>query len=97
MNYYFKGNLEGMARRPCCWHEHKGNFYTPDLARRESLLDAQDAVAMNLGDGKEADCKTNRPDNQTNPALFAAPHGLCADVRTRAISVSNDHPGLQAC
>jgi hypothetical protein len=34
-----------------------------------------------LGDGKEADGKTNRPENQTNPALFAAPHFLTVDSK----------------
>jgi hypothetical protein len=31
-------------------------------------------AAIALGDGKEADCETNRPHDQTDPALFAAPH-----------------------
>ena len=75
----------------------KGYVYIPDLASGVTILEGEDNVASHLGDGKEADGMTNRPESQTNPALFAAPHGLCADVRTRAISVSNDHPGLQAC
>jgi hypothetical protein len=44
-------------------------------------LDADDKLAAHLGDGKEADDKTNRPANQTNPALFAAPHALTVDSK----------------
>ena len=40
----------------------------------------QDALA-HLGDGREADGKTNKPDNKTNPALFATPHAMCVDSR----------------
>jgi hypothetical protein len=43
------------------------------LASRVPILAADDLLAAQLGDGKEADCTTNRPLGQTNPALFAAP------------------------
>jgi len=56
--------------------QHKNNLYVPDLASRVTTLDADDGLAAHLGDGKEADGKTNQPENQTNPALFAAPHAL---------------------
>ncbi len=49
-----------------------------NLASREPFLAADDLLAAQLGDGKEANGRTNRPVNQTNPALFAAPHfGVC--------------------
>ena len=50
--------------------------YISDLARRAMVPNAEDNLAAQLGDGKETDGKTNRPDNQTNPALFAAPHAF---------------------
>jgi hypothetical protein len=59
--------------------EHKSFLYIPDLASRVTILDADDNLAAQLGDGKETDGKTNRPDSQTNPALFAAPHSLSVD------------------
>ena len=34
-----------------------------------------------LGDGREADGKTSKGDNRTNPMLFCAPHALCVDSR----------------
>jgi len=76
-----KRNLEGIVRNPCCFYQHKGHLFIPDLAARVTILDADDNVAIHLGDGKETDGKTNRPDNQTNPALFAAPHALTVDSK----------------
>jgi peptidylamidoglycolate lyase len=76
-----KRNLAGMVRNPCCFYEHKGFLYIPDLASRVTILDADDNLAAQLGDGKETDGKTNRPDSQTNPALFAAPHALSVDSK----------------
>lgn len=76
-----KRNLTGMVRNPCCFYQHQSSLFIPDLASRVTILDADDGVAAQLGDGKEADGKTNRPDNQTNPALFAAPHALTVDSK----------------
>jgi hypothetical protein len=45
-----------------------------------TILDADDKLVTHLGDGKEADGKkTNKPDNKSNPALFATPHAMCVD------------------
>jgi hypothetical protein len=69
----FKRSLKGEVRNPCCFYQYKGQLFIPDLASRVTVLDADDHVAAQLGDGKGA------PDNATNPALFAAPHALCVD------------------
>jgi hypothetical protein len=50
----------------------------PGRGSRRDFLVSAGAVSSQgdiceLGDGKETDGKTNRPDCQTNPALFAAP------------------------
>jgi hypothetical protein len=68
-------------RNPCCFHEHKTLLYFPDLASRVTILNAEDSLAAQLGDGRETDCKTNRPGNQTNPALFAEPHSFGACLK----------------
>ncbi len=68
-------------RTPCCLHEHKGLLHIPDLASRVTIPNAEDNLAAQLGDGRETDCKTNRPYNQTNPALFAAPHSFSAQFK----------------
>jgi hypothetical protein len=76
-----KRNLVGTVRHPCCFYQHKENLYIPDLASRVTILDPKDQLVTHLGDGKQADGKTNKPDNQTNPALFAAPHAMCVDSK----------------
>lgn len=78
----YKRTVAGdFVRNPCCFYQHGRQLYIPDLASMVAILDAQDRPLAILGDGKEADGKTNKPDNQTNPALFAAPHAMCVDSR----------------
>lgn len=74
-----KRTLKGDVRNPCCFYQHKGNLFIPDLAARVTVIDAHDKVVAQLGDGREADGKTNKADNKTNPALFAAPHAMAVD------------------
>ncbi len=78
---YKRTVLDGGVRNPCCFYQHKGHLYIPDLAARVTIIDAADKLVAHLGDGLEADGKTKKADNQTNPALFAAPHALCVDSR----------------
>lgn len=75
----YKRTLQGDVRNPCCFYQFKDHLYIPDLASRVTILDAEGKLAAQLGDGKEADGKTDKHDNKTNPALFAAPHALCLD------------------
>jgi hypothetical protein len=49
------------------------------LASRVTILDAADGLVTHLGDGKESNGLTNKPNNQTDPSLFAAPHSMCVD------------------
>lgn len=75
----YKRTLAGDVRNPCCFYQHKEHLYIPDLASRVTIFDADDKLVAHLGDGREADGKTNRPDNATNPMLFGRPHALCLD------------------
>jgi len=68
-------------RNPCCFYEHQGKFYVPDLASRVTILDADGNLLAHLGDGKGADGKDGKPDNKKEPAMFAAPHAMCVDSR----------------
>jgi DNA-binding beta-propeller fold protein YncE len=77
----YKRTLKGDVRNPCCFYQHGQHLYIPDLASRVTILDADDRLVAHLGDGKEPDGKTNKPDNKSNPALFAAPHALAVDSR----------------
>jgi peptidylamidoglycolate lyase len=69
------------TRNPCCFYQHRDMLFVPDLASRVTILDAEGTLVAHLGDGRESDGKTNKADNTTNPALFAAPHALCVDSR----------------
>src|SRR6266478_600645 len=75
----YKRTLAGDVRNPCCFYQHKDKLYVPDLASRVTILDADGKLVAHLGDGREADGKTNKPDNKSNPAMFAAPHAMCVD------------------
>ena len=78
----YKRTIAGdFVRNPCCFYQYKEHLYIPDLASMVTILDAKDQPVAKLGDGKEADAKTNKPDNKTNPALFATPHAMCVDSR----------------
>jgi DNA-binding beta-propeller fold protein YncE len=77
----YKRTLQGDVRNPCCFYQHKDKLYIPDLGSRVTILDADGKLVTHLGDGREADGKTARADNATNPALFAAPHAMCVDSR----------------
>ena len=78
LNYKRTVKPDGL-RMPCCFYQHDGHLYIPDLGAQVTILDANDKLVAHLGDGREADGKTNKPDNQTNPALFATPHAMCVD------------------
>ena len=77
----FKRELKGDCRMPCCFYQHDGHLYIPDLGSVVTILDAGDKVVAHLGDGKKLDGKTDQPDNQKNPALFATPHALTVDSK----------------
>jgi hypothetical protein len=77
----YKRTINENVRTPCCLYQHGGHLFVPELKSRVSIFDAQDKRVAHLGDGCEADGKTAKPDNKTNPSLFAAPHALCLDSR----------------
>jgi len=76
----YKRTLKGDVRNPCCFYQHNGKLFVPDLASRVTILDGDGKLVAHLGDGHDPDGKANK-DNKTNPAMFAAPHALCVDSR----------------
>jgi hypothetical protein len=59
-------------RLPCCFYQHDGHLYIPELGARVSIIDAEDKVVAQFGDGqgiKAAEIK-NHPDK------FATPHAM---------------------
>jgi hypothetical protein len=75
----YKRTLQGDVRNPCCFYQHRDQLFVPDLASRVTILDAEGHLVAHLGDGKQVDNKTDKPNNKTDPALFAAPHALTLD------------------
>jgi peptidylamidoglycolate lyase len=65
----YKRTVPGF-RAPCCFYQHGGHLYVPELGARVTILDAEDKVVARLGDGQGA------KDNQSRPDLFATPHAL---------------------
>src|SRR6266567_3853842 len=60
----YKRTLQGDVRNPCCFYQHEGKLYIPDLASRVTILDADGKLVTHLGDGKEADGKKDRADKK---------------------------------
>jgi DNA-binding beta-propeller fold protein YncE len=57
-------------RMPCCFYQHEGQLYVPELGARVSILDADDKIVARLGDGSGV------KDVKDRPELFGAPHAL---------------------
>lgn len=55
---------------PCCFYQHDGLIYVPELKSRVTVIDENDKIVARLGDGQ------NAKDNLTRPDLFAVPHAL---------------------
>jgi peptidylamidoglycolate lyase len=64
-------------RLPCCFYQHAGHLYVPELGARVSILDAEDRVVAQMGDGKGIDAKKIGE----HPDKFATPHALTVDSR----------------
>jgi hypothetical protein len=64
-------------RAPCCFYQHAGHLYVPELTARVSILDAQDAVVARLGDG----AAVKKEEIDSHPEAFATPHALTVDSR----------------
>lgn len=59
-------------RLPCCFYQHDGHLYVPELGARVSILDAQDKIVARLGDGQGVPAA----EIEGHPDKFAAPHAL---------------------
>lgn len=67
----YKRTIPGF-RAPCCFYQHDGRIYVPELGSRVTVIDADDKVVAHLGDGqgvKDADLGSN-------PDKFGKPHAL---------------------
>ena len=75
----YKRTITGV-RQPCCFYQHNGHIYIPDLAARLTVLDEHDKVVTHLGDG--LDLRNKKEDIVANyPQVFAFPHALALDSK----------------
>ncbi len=65
----------GDVRLPCCFYQHDGHLYVPELGARVTVLDASDKIVARLGDGQGI----GPGEIQKHPAKFAHPHALTLD------------------
>ena len=65
----YKRTITGVVA-PCCFYQHDGLMYVPELKSRVTIIDADDKIVAHLGDGRGI------KDNQTRADVFALPHAL---------------------
>lgn len=70
----------GDSRLPCCFYQHDGQLYVPELGARVMILDDKDKVVAHLGDGKGVE-KEISGDPTKHPDKFATPHAMCVDSK----------------
>jgi hypothetical protein len=59
-------------RLPCCFYQHDGFLYVPELGARVSILDPDDHIVARLGDGGDIKPQEIRQ----HPDKFKTPHAL---------------------
>lgn len=64
-----KREVKEGIRQPCCFYQYKNVLFVPDLDKVVTILDKEDKVVAQLGDGHAL----------TDPSAFVAPHALTVD------------------
>jgi hypothetical protein len=72
----YKRTLPGF-RKPCCFYQHDGLTFVPELDARVSIFDRDEKVVAHLGDGKDVPVR----DAANHPNLFFQSHALTVDSR----------------
>jgi hypothetical protein len=72
----YKRTVEGV-RLPCCFYQHEGKIYVPELGARVSIFDENDKLVAHLGDGQGV----KAPEIRNHPDKFATPHALTVDSK----------------
>jgi hypothetical protein len=67
----YKRTINGF-RAPCCFYQHDGLMYVPELGARVSIIDANDKVVAQMGDGQGV----KAAEIDKHPDKFATPHAL---------------------
>lgn len=75
----YKRTISGdFVRNPCCFYQHDGHIYVPDLGGLVVILDKNDQPVAKLGDGKGVK-KEEFEHGQKDK--FATPHAMCVDSK----------------
>lgn len=69
LDLQYQRTIPGL-RKPCCFYQHGGLMYVPELDKRVTILDPEDKVVAHLGDGAGAKNPAQEADK------FATPHAL---------------------
>lgn len=81
----YKRTIKGdFVRNPCCFYQHAGHLYIPDLAALVTIIDAKDQPVATLGDGKgipNGGMKAKPEMDGTHADKFFAPHALTVDSK----------------
>ena len=75
LNYKRTVKPEGL-RMPCCFYQHAGHLYIPDLGAQVLILDKDDKLVATLGDGNAVP----KEKKDASPE-FIAPHALTVDSK----------------
>jgi len=79
MELNYKRTIAGdFVRNPCCFYQHDGHLYVPDLGGLVVVLDKDDNCVARLGDGKGVKKEEFQAGNKDK---FAAPHAMCVDSK----------------
>lgn len=81
----YKRTIKGdFARNPCCFYQHAGYLYIPDLASLVTVIDGKDQPVAVLGDGKGVSgggMGAKKEMDEPNADKFFAPHALTVDSK----------------
>lgn len=72
----YKRTIPGL-RNPCCFYQHGGLIYVPELDGRVSIIDEHDKFVAHLGDA----AGVKKEERESHPELFALPHALTVSSR----------------
>ena len=78
----YKRRVGPFVGNPCCFYQHAGHLYIPDLAGMVTIIDGEDQPVAVLGDGRDAK-KGLKKGETIRPAAdkFGNPHALTVDSR----------------
>ena len=86
---------DGIIRRPCHFHEQKGDLLIPDLRGRVTVLDKDNKAVAELFDNPDAAKRANNgvPQAQWADGQFICPHGAMWDSKGNIIVMEWVKPG----